>query len=70
MKRSSVQSDSSDSDEISIIEEFTPKKSPGRTSFARFGKNGKTQKKNEDLGINLTKLKFHFKTRLKLCVKP
>jgi hypothetical protein len=51
LKRSSFRDSSSDSDDIAIIENPTPKKSPASTSLGCLGRDGKTQNKEEDLGI-------------------
>ena len=54
LKQSDIIDDTSESDEISIIENppVTPKRSPGQTSLTRLGKECKTQGKDEDLGRN------------------
>lgn len=49
LKRSSFRDSSSDSDDIAIIENPTPKKSPASTSLGCLGRDGKTQNKEEDL---------------------
>ena len=52
LKRSRIPDDSSDSDELSIIENPPPKKSPASTSLGGHGKDDKSQSKDEDLGTD------------------